>query len=110
MCRSGAVLYPVDADRLLHEVDLVPLQVHQLARAQPMTICDQDRGGIAVTIAAILAGDNHQPLDLGFGEVFPWTPQPNCLTFRRGRVDLDHRYFPRLSMLANGNWHTNRRM
>jgi hypothetical protein len=51
--RSGPVLYPVDANRLLHEIDLVPLQIDQLARAEAMAERDKDCRGIPMTIAAV---------------------------------------------------------
>jgi hypothetical protein len=104
--RPRPILHPVDADRLLHEIDLVPLQIDQLARSQSMPEGDEDCGGVPVTIAAALAGSGHQPLDLGLGEVLTWTALTNCPVFRLGRLDLDHRYFPRLSMLVKGEWHT----
>src|SRR5262249_29956230 len=98
--RPSAVLHAVDADCLLHKVYLIPLQIDQLARPQPVPEGDQDCRGIAVTITAVLAGDGHEPLDLGFGQMLTRTTLTNCLTFRLGRLDLDHRYFPRLSMLV----------
>jgi hypothetical protein len=84
--RSRPVLHPVDADRLLHEIDLVPLQIDLLVRAEPVAIGDQHRGGIAVTVPAVLAGDHHQPFDLGFdrslppGNFFRFCLQGRCLS------------------------------
>ncbi len=36
-----------------------------------MAVCDQDHGGVAVTIAGPLAGGILQPFNLLFGQVFP---------------------------------------
>src|SRR5262249_15473782 len=108
--RPRPILHPVDADRLLHEIDLVPLQVDQLARAQAVPEGDQDRGGIAVTIAAVLAGDRHQPLDLGLGEVFPRTPRANCPTFRPRSPGLDHPFSRVVLIPASITCPSNRRM
>src|SRR6266704_4432329 len=90
MCRWIAILDPANANRLLHEINLVPLQPDQLARPQPVSIGEQDRGGIAMPIATALLGNRHQLLDLGLGQVFPRTPRANCLTFRYGTLTLNH--------------------
>src|SRR5262249_29186256 len=56
---TRAVLHPVDADRLLHEVGLIPLEIDQFARPYLAPEGDQDRGGISVTVAAVLTGNCH---------------------------------------------------
>ena len=60
MRRWIAILDPANANRLLHEINLVPLQLDQLARPQPVSIGEQDRRGIAMPIATTLLGNRHQ--------------------------------------------------
>jgi hypothetical protein len=106
MCRWIAILDPANANRLLREINLVPLQLDQLARPQPVSIGDQDRRGIAMPIATTLLGNRHQFLDLGLGQVFPPTPRANCLTFRHGSLKLDHDFSPILPSLAHSQCYT----
>jgi hypothetical protein len=57
------------ADRTaLVESDLIPFQAADFACSHPVTIRDQDHGGIAVTVPVALGGFD-QPLDLALGEV-----------------------------------------
>jgi hypothetical protein len=51
------------------KLDLMPLQVAQLERPQPVPERDQDHTRIAMPVAAGLAGCCHQPLDLGGREI-----------------------------------------
>ncbi len=103
--RSRAVLHPVDADHLLAKVDLIPLQVDQLARPQPVPICDQDCRRVPMPITGMAASDRHQLLDLGFGEALTRTALTNCPVFRGGRLRLDHDLSPILPISANVKCH-----
>src|SRR5262245_25249061 len=53
------------------QLDLVPLEVAELGRSEPVTVGEQDHRAIAVPVA-IPAGGIHQPIDLGLGQVLPW--------------------------------------
>jgi hypothetical protein len=55
----------------LGKLDLVPLQVAQLARTQAVAISDEDHRGIAVAMAAAPTSAVHQPLNLALGEIAP---------------------------------------
>ena len=59
-CKSAAV-----------ELNLVPSQPAHFRGAQPVAVCDQDHGGVAVTVAGPLAGGFLEALNLLFGQVFP---------------------------------------
>ncbi len=85
---AQAALPPIDAEP-------VPTILHRPTRSPgPVSIGEQDRRGIAMPIATILLGNRHQLLDLGLGQVFPRTPRANCLTFRHGRLKLNHDFSP----------------
>jgi hypothetical protein len=47
----------------------------------------------------------NQLLDLDLGQVFPRTPRANCLTFRHGRLKLNHDISPILPSLAHSQCH-----
>ena len=64
-----AALGPADVQPALVELDLMPLEAADLACSQPMTIGDQDHGGIAMAVSAVLAGSIDQMLDLALCEV-----------------------------------------
>src|SRR5262249_57696472 len=64
-----APLCSADMQAALVELDLMPLEATDFTCSQPMTIGDQDHGGIAMTTAIHLAGRVHQSLDLALGEV-----------------------------------------
>jgi hypothetical protein len=69
MDAGRAALGPTDVQAPRGEFDLVPLQVAQLRGPQTMPVADQDHGGVAVTVAAVLPGRGHQGLDLGGGQI-----------------------------------------
>jgi hypothetical protein len=50
------------------KLDLMPLQVADFGSPQPMTIGDQDHGGIAMTMPIALGGFD-QSLNLALGEI-----------------------------------------
>ena len=66
---GGAALAPTDVQDRAIEIDLIPAQVHDLGRAQPVPEGDQDHGRIAVPVA-VLPRRSHQRLDLLLGQVF----------------------------------------
>src|SRR6266849_6999712 len=61
MGARGAVLDPPHVEHRAIEVDLVPAQVTDLGRPQPVAEGHQDHGGIPVAVAVALGG-----LDQGF--------------------------------------------
>src|SRR4051812_10768855 len=65
---GGAALDPANRQGGAAEIDLVPAQVHELARAQTVAICNQDHGGIAMA-PTIRSGRLDQTLDLGLGQI-----------------------------------------
>jgi hypothetical protein len=52
----------------LVQFDLVPLEIAYLAGAQPVPICNEHHGGIAVAVP-VLASAVHKPLHLSLGQV-----------------------------------------
>src|SRR6266568_6820441 len=53
------------------EFNLIPTKVAHLRGAEPVAVCDQDHGGVAVAVAGPLAGSFLEPFDLLFGQIFP---------------------------------------
>jgi len=50
------MLGSADVQAALVELDLIPFQAADFACSHPMTIGDQDHGGIAVTVPVALGG------------------------------------------------------
>jgi hypothetical protein len=71
MDRCGTVLAPTAVNLALIAVDRIPAQGHKFRRPQPVPEGDQDHGLVPVTVPVAGAGRLAQPLDLGFGQVFP---------------------------------------
>ena len=69
MHAGDPVLDPVNVQAAFGQLDLLPLQVADLRGPQAMAVGDQDHGRVAMSVAAMLAGVVHQPLDLALGEV-----------------------------------------
>ena len=65
----GAALGPADVHAACPQFNLVPLQVAQLRGPQAVPEADQDHGGVAVSVAAVLARRSHQALDLAHGQI-----------------------------------------
>src|ERR1700687_1495365 len=51
------------------EFNLIPTKVAHLRGAEPVAVCDQDHGGVAVSVAGPLAGSFLEALDLLFGQI-----------------------------------------
>jgi hypothetical protein len=83
------------------EINLAPFEPAQFADAQAMPVGDEDRRGIAVAVAAALAGRRHQRLDLGRGQVFAWPAMDVALSARRSRRLSDH---PQLNCTISAHW------
>jgi len=66
-----AALGSSDMQSAAVEVNLIPTKAAHFRGAQPVAVCDQDHGGIAVPIAGPLAGGLLQPFDLLFRQIFP---------------------------------------
>src|SRR5262249_50404079 len=81
------VLSPVNMHAALVQLDLVPLEIAYLAGAQPVPICNQHHGGVAVAMP-ILASVVHKPLHLSLGQVAAL----NCQVLDRWRRVLDSRF------------------
>src|SRR5262249_46471843 len=64
----GAALEPANVEVRSIEIDLRPLQGHQLAHTQTVPIAHQDHGAVPVTVP-VFAGGLHELLDLGRGQV-----------------------------------------
>jgi hypothetical protein len=72
MGRRRPVLDPANMQAGMGKVDLVPTKIHQLTDPEPMTVGDQDHGGIAMP-PAVRSGRLEQLLDLTLGQVFAGT-------------------------------------
>ena len=68
MGAGRALLDPAHVKRPRGELDLVPAQVHQLRRPQPVPIGHERHRGVPVP-PTVLPGRVHQPLDLGLRQV-----------------------------------------
>ena len=60
-------LGPSDMQTTVVQINLIPPQTAHFRGAKPMPICDQDHGGVTVTIAGTPSGSLLEPLDLLFG-------------------------------------------
>src|SRR5262249_1058297 len=69
--RGRPVLQSADVQSTDAQFDLVPVEVAELARSEPVPDGQQDHGRIAVTVAPVLPGRLEQPIDLGLGQVLP---------------------------------------
>jgi hypothetical protein len=58
-----------DMESAAAEINLIPTKVAHLRGAEPMAVCDQNHGGVAVPVAGPLAGGFLEPLDLLFGQI-----------------------------------------
>ena len=69
MCRFRVVtaLGPSDMQTTVVKINLIPSQGAQFRGTKPMPVCDQDHGGVSMTVAGSLAGGFLEPLDLFFG-------------------------------------------
>ena len=65
----GTALDAADMQTPMSKVDGVPAQGDQLGDAQPMSIGDQDHGGVAVAVT-VAGGYLDQAIHLAVGEVF----------------------------------------
>src|SRR5262245_34484715 len=98
-----AALGSADMQAALVELNLMLLEATDFTRSQPMTIGDQDHGGIAMTTAIHLAGRVHQSLDLALGEVATC----NCEVFSGWRVGTDYLFSHVKSPSCRDDWEDN---
>src|SRR5262249_23142848 len=98
-----APLCSADMQASLVELDLMPLEATDFTCSQPMTIGDQDHGGIAMTMAIHLAGRVHQSLDLALGEVAAC----NCEVFSVWRAGIGYLFSHEKSLSCKYDWKDN---
>ena len=61
MSAGGSILDPADVEDGGAELDLIPAQVAQFGRSQPVPEGDQDHGGVAVPVPVCLGGRDQSP-------------------------------------------------
>jgi len=66
--RGYPALQPLDVQPAVGQIDLLPSQRAQFGCPQPVSECQQDHGGVAVSVPVVY-GYLHQALDLPLGEV-----------------------------------------
>lgn len=65
-----AALSPADMEEPLVEFDLIPLQGGELGHSETVAVGEDNHGGVAVTMAATIAGGFDNPIYLLWDRVF----------------------------------------
>ena len=93
----------MNVEAALGQLDLMPLEAADFGSSHPMTIGDQDHGGIAMTMATYLAGRVHQSLDLALDEVATC----NCEVFSGWRAGIGYLISHEKSLSCKYDWKDN---
>src|SRR5262249_12093681 len=88
----------------LVELDLIPFQAADFACSHPVTIRDQDHGGIAMAASTVLTSSIHELLDLALGEIAPL----DCEVFSVRRVIIGYLICHEKSLSGKYDWKDNR--
>ena len=90
-----ALLDPANVQSGRGKIDLVPTQVHEFGRAQPVPVGRKDHGGVPVAVAVALSR-LHQALDFGFRQIFAGAqfavgepPRRDCSVYGSWRDPLE---------------------
>src|SRR5262245_22254203 len=75
------VLDAVNVKARLVQFDLMPLQIADFDGSQAMAVGGQNHGRVTVTVAAVLAGTVHEPLDFALGEIATTLTACNCQVY-----------------------------